>query len=98
MPDLGEKIPRRRIIMTELFDKWLVYFKENATDRINDLHTRSYMNFIDVEAEYYSLMAELFDNFFKENQTTVDETTLRWVISFSSNCYVQLLKDHKIIK
>ena len=84
--------------MTELFDKWLEYFKENATDRINDLHTRSYVNFIDVEAEHYSLMAELFDNFFKENQIVVDENTLRWVISFSSNCYVQLLKDHKIIK
>ncbi len=84
--------------MAELFDKWLEYFKENATDRINALHTRSYVNFIDVEAEYYSLMAELFDNFFKENKITVDENTLRWVISFSSNCYVQLLRDHRIIK
>lgn len=81
-----------------LFDKWLEYFKKNATDSINNLHTRSYMNFIDVEAEYDSLMAELFHNFFKENEVTVDENILRWVISFSSNCYVQLLKDHKIVK
>ena len=81
-----------------LFDKWLEYFKKNATDDINNLYTRSYINFIDVEAEYDSLMAELFHNFFKENEVTVDENILRWVISFSSNCYVQLLKDHKIIK
>ena len=82
----------------ELFDKWLEYFKKNATDDINNLHTRSYMNFIDVEAEYDFLMAELFHNFFKENEVTIDENILRWIISFSSNCYVQLLKDHKIIE
>jgi len=85
-------------IGVELFDKWLEYFKENATDRISELHTRSYMNFIDVEAEYYFLMAELFDTFFKENKITIDENSLRWVITFSSNGFVQLLKDHKIIK
>ena len=81
----------------ELFDKWLEYFKKNATDEINTLYTRTYINFIDVEAEYYSLMGDLFDNFFKENEVIIDSDILRWVISFSSNCYVELLKAHKII-
>jgi hypothetical protein len=81
----------------ELFDKWLEYFKKNATNEINTLHTRTYMNFIDVEAEYYSLMADLFDSFFKENEVIIDSDILRWVISFGSNCYVELLKAHKII-
>ena len=81
----------------ELYDKWLEYFQKNGTDEINALHTRSYINFIDVDAEHDTLMADLFDGFFKENDVIIDRDILMWVLSFSSLCYVELLKNHKKI-
>lgn len=81
----------------ELYDKWLEYFKKNGGDEINALHTRDYNNFIDIEAEHDTLMADLFDGFFKENDVIIDRGILMWVLSFSGLCYVELLKAHKII-
>ena len=81
----------------ELYDKWLEYFQKNGTDEINALHTRGYINFIDVEAEHDILMANLFDGFFKENEVIIDRNILMWVLRFSSHCYIELLKNHKKI-